>query len=115
MRIRHLISADNVDVDGFVINALLARHGLVVAGRVAQLAGPIDPRTHLNQDFPEHGLDDCLVAERLQVGAPLLWAGERLSMARARPSAYTALGPVDQGGQRAAWHRAIGRVVSSEF
>ncbi len=64
MRIRHLVSADNVDGDGFVIEPLLVRHGLVVAGRVAELAGAIDPQTHLNLDFPDHGLDDCLIAEQ---------------------------------------------------
>jgi hypothetical protein len=107
MRIRHLVSADNVDGDGFVIDPPLVRHGLVIAGRIAQLAGPIDPRTHLNRDFPEHHLNDCLVAERLEAGALLHWEGERFSIARARPSAYTSLGPVDQGRQRAAWQEKL--------
>jgi hypothetical protein len=115
MRIRHLVSTDNVDGDGFVIDPLLARHGLVVAGRIAQLAGTIDPRTHLNHDFPDHGLDDCLVAERLEIGALLRWEGERFSIAGARPAAYTALGPVDRDGQRAAWQHAVRRVLSSKF
>jgi hypothetical protein len=52
MRVCHLVSADNIDGDGFVIDPLLAHHGLVVAGRIGQLAGPIDQRTHLNRDFP---------------------------------------------------------------
>jgi len=115
MRIRHLVSADNVDDDGFVIDPLLARHGLVVAGRVAQLAGAIDPQTHLNQDFPEHRLDDCLIVEQLEAGGALRWDGERFGMARARPSAYTQRGPVDQGEQRAAWQAAFRRVLSSKF
>lgn len=92
MRIRHLTAIDNVDAEGFLLDPTLVRHAIVVAGRVADLAAPVDPLTHLNRDFPEHGLDDCLVAEGLAVGAPVLWEGDQLRRACARPTAYAPLG-----------------------
>jgi hypothetical protein len=103
MRIRHLTSADNLDPEGFLIDPLLVRHGLVVAGRVAELAGPIDPLTHLNLDFAEHRLAECLVAERLEVGAPVAFDGDRFLVASPRRDAYARLGGVDVGARRAAW------------
>ena len=109
MRIRHIVAADNVDLQGYVIDPLLVRHGIVLAGQVGDLAGPIDPQTHLNHDFPDHQLDECLVAERLDLGAALLREGDRFRAARIRSSAYAWLGPVDVGARRAAWQRAVGR------
>jgi hypothetical protein len=106
MRIRHLVALDNID-DGFVIDPLLARHGLVVGGRVAGLAGPIDPPTHLNLDFPAHRLDMCVVVERLAEGAPVLWDGDQFRTACVRASAYCRLGPIDLDGRRASWQRNL--------
>src|SRR5918998_1158191 len=57
MRVRHLTPAENVAPDGSLVDPLAVRHGLIVGGRVAALAGPIDPPTHFNADFEEHGLD----------------------------------------------------------
>jgi hypothetical protein len=108
MRIRHLVAADNVDPQGYLIDPLLVRHGIVLAGQIGDLAGPIDPQTHLNRDFLEHRLDECLVAERLERGAALLRDGDRFRVALVRPGAYTSLGPVDIDRRRADWQRAVG-------
>lgn len=105
MRIRHLVGADNLDHEGFIVDPLLVRHGIVVAGRIADLAAPIDPLTHLNLDFPEHRIDDCLVAERLERGAVLLREDQQFCMACPRPNAYTRRGHVDRDRQRAAWQK----------
>ncbi|HEX9369438.1 MAG TPA: hypothetical protein VF897_00455 [Roseiflexaceae bacterium] len=114
MRIRHLVAVDNLDSEGFIAEPRSVRHGIVAGGRVADLAGPIDPLMHLNLDFPAHRLDDCLVAERLEVGAPILWDGERFRVARAHPSAYAHLGAVDLDRRRAAWQRAAASTSSDE-
>jgi hypothetical protein len=108
MRIRHLVAADNVDTQGYVIDPLLVRHGIVLAGQIADLAGPIDPQTHLNRDFAGHRLEECLVAERLERGAALLREGDRFYMALVRSAAYSSLGPVDVDRRRADWQRAVG-------
>lgn len=106
MRIRHITARANVDADGFLRDPRLVRHGIVVAGRVADLAAPVDPLTHLNRDFPEHGLDDCLVADELAVGARVLWEGDRMRLACAHPTAYAPMGrprrptPASAGGRQ---------------
>ena len=108
MRIRHIVAADNVDAQGYVIDPLLVRHGIVLAAQIGDLAGPIDPQTHLNRDFLEHRLEECLVAEQLDRGAALLRDGDRFRMALVRPSAYASLGPVDLDRRRADWQRVVG-------
>jgi hypothetical protein len=105
MRIRHLVAAENVDADGFVIDPLEVRHGLVVGARIAALAGPIDPASHLNLDFPGHRLDRCLVAKRLEVDAPVLLMDDGWLLAQTRPDAYAHRGSVDVHGRRAAWQQ----------
>lgn len=107
MRIRHLIASEHVDEAGYVRAPEQARHGLVVAGRVAELAGLIEPETHLNLDFPEHRLDECLVVEEMRPGAAVLRDGQRFRTARVAPGAYRRLGPVDLAARRAAWQSRL--------
>ncbi len=111
MRIRHLIAAEHVDERGFVTAPEAARHGVIVGGRVAALAAPVEPETHLNLDFPDHRLDECLVVERMALGAAVLRVGERFRSALVRPAAYRRLGPVDIDARRTAWQ---GRLHSEE-
>jgi hypothetical protein len=108
MRIRHIVEIENVDSQGYVIDPLLVRHGIVLAGEIGDLAGPIDPQTHLNRDFVEHRLEECLVAEQLERGATLLRDGDRFRIALVRTSAYMSLGSVDVDRRRADWQRTVG-------
>ncbi len=105
MRIRHLVAAENVDPEGFVIDPLEVRHGLVVGGRIAALAGTIDPAAHLNLDFAGHRLDLCLVAQRLELDAAVLLMDDGWLLAQTRPSAYARRGSVNVHGRRAAWQQ----------
>ncbi len=109
MRIRHIVAIDNVDAQGYIIDPLLVRHGIVLAAQIGDLAGPIDPQTHLNRDFLEHRLDECVVAERLERGAALLRDGDRFRVAQVRPGAFTSLGSVDVDRRRADWQRTVTR------
>ena len=103
MRIRHLIAATDVDAEGRILAPERARHGIVVGRRIAALAGLIDPLTHLNLDFPDHRLEECLVAESLCEGAPVLIDAEGWRLAYTPPTAFAHLGPVDVGARRVAW------------
>ncbi len=104
MRIRHVVARDNVDAAGVIRDPRRARHCIVVAGRIADLAGEIDPATHLNRDFPGHELGPCIVAERLERGAAILYepAGGFL-LAWPAPEAMASLGRVDVDARRLAW------------
>jgi hypothetical protein len=103
MKVRHLTAADNVAEDGSLIDPLAVRHGLIVAGRVAALAGLVDPRTHLNADFDEHGLEQCAVVERLELGAAACFSEDGLRMAWAEDAAYEPLGRVDVAARLHDW------------
>ena len=106
MRVRHLTAADNVAADGSLIDPLAVRHGLIVAGRVSALAGLVDALTHLNADFDEHGLEQCAVVERLEVGAPACFTDDGLRMAWADATAYRPLGRVDVHERLRGWRAA---------
>ena len=111
MRIRHLIAQTDVDSDGWITAPERARHGIVVAGKIAALAGEIDPLTHLNLDFTEHRLGGCLVAASLSVGAALLADEEGWVVAAPQHTAFAHLGAVDVGARRLAWqaHQPVER------
>src|SRR5689334_17427132 len=102
MLIRHLTAADNVDASGSLIDTLAVRHGVVVGGRVAALAGVVDPLTHLNLDFDEHDLERCAVAERLEVGAAVQTTEAGLRFVTAAAETYRHLGGVDVQARRLA-------------
>jgi hypothetical protein len=106
MKVRHLTAADNVAPDGSLIDPLAVRHGLIVGGRVEALAGLVDPHTHLNADFAEHGLEQCAVVERLEPGAPACFEEAGLRMAWAAAAAYRPLGKVDLHARLREWRAA---------
>lgn len=104
MTVRHITRADNVDSDGFLIDASLVHHGAVQGGRVASLAGLVDPATHLNRDFPDHELGECVIAAALEPGAAMvLDENHQFARASARFEALQSLGFVDQGARRSEW------------
>ncbi len=106
MRVRHLTAAENVAPDGSLIDPAAVRHGLLAGGRVAALAGPVDPHTHLNSDFDEHGLERCVVVDALVVGAAAHFGEAGLRLAWAADAQYRPLGPVDTQARLAAWRQA---------
>jgi hypothetical protein len=109
MKVRHLTALENVAPDGSLIDPAAVRHGLIVAGRVEALAGPVDPSTHLNADFSEHGLEQCAVVERLEVGAPAYFEEDGLRFAWAADDAYRSLGRVNVNERLREWRAARAR------
>ena len=106
MRVRHLTSAENVAPDGSLIDPAAVRHGLIVGGRVAALAGLVDAHTHLNAEFEEHGLEQCVVVDELAVGSAAHFGSDGLRLAWAADAAYRSLGQVDTGARLVAWRQA---------
>jgi hypothetical protein len=103
MRIRHAVARDNVDEAGVIRDPRRVRHCVVVAGRVADLSGEVDPATHLNRDFLVHQLGPCIVAERLEQGAAVLYDDEGYLIAKPSPDDLVSLGPVDLDRRRIDW------------
>ena len=104
MPVRHVVEAANVDQGGFIVDPTSARHCVIRAGALLDLSGPVDPLTHLNTDFPYHALGDCVIAERLEAGAPVLRAADgKALIARVRPDAICRRGRIDVDARRLAW------------
>lgn len=104
MIVRHAVAAANVDAKGFVIDPEQACHCVIYGGALADLSGAVDPTTHLNLDFSEHTLGDCVIAEQLSQGARVQFDVEgRLAFARTRPEASVHRGRVDLDARRIAW------------
>lgn len=107
MLIRHVVAQANVDAHGLIVDPARARHAVIVGGQIVDLAGEVDPRTHLNQDFPDHRLDRCVVVAELRPGAPALFDADGFRTARVRPEDIVARGPVDRDARRLAWLAAL--------
>jgi hypothetical protein len=109
MRIHHVVAQDNGDGAGMIRDPRRARHCVVVAGRIADLSGEVDPATHLNRDFLAHQLGQCIVAERLQRGAAVLYHDAGFLIAAPSAEDIVSLGSVDLDRRRIDWlaaHRA---------
>ena len=107
MRVRHLTAQGNVDGEGWLLDPAAVRHGLLVAGRVAQLAGPVDLDSHAARGVLDHGLDDCIVVERLEVGAAVLTNDEGFVSAALHPARYAERPAVDLAARRTAWIQTL--------
>ncbi len=94
MIIRHLTSRDNVN-DGVVIDPKKSKHGTIIALKVSDLSGWVDPLTHLNLDFPEHLMRVTNVVQRLELGFPVILERGQFVQAKVQASALTHLGKVD--------------------
>jgi hypothetical protein len=104
--VRHVVELSNLDEHGFVADPKLACHCVVRDGKLWDVSGPVDPLTHLNRDFPDHTLGDCVVAESLQPGAKILTDSERpFLFVTTRPGSFARLGHVDIDARRMEWLR----------
>lgn len=94
-----------MDAAWAILDPLRARHCVVVAGKIADLAGEVDPLTHLNLDFAEHRLGPCIVVERLERGAAILRGEDEdgFRFALPSPASMQHLGPVDLDQRRIEW------------
>ncbi|HUX88316.1 MAG TPA: hypothetical protein VMW65_15045 [Chloroflexota bacterium] len=109
MLIRHVVALDNLDKTGSIRNSERARHAVIVAGRVFDLSGDIDPLTHLNLDYPQHRLAECVVVERLEKGAAIVAGENGPAFAYPLVDAFRRRGPVDFGSRRSEWLATLDR------
>ena len=95
MKIRHCVEESNVDENMKVIDPRQVRHAVVLAGKIDSMSGLIDPASHLNLDFPDHKVTECVVAEKFELGAKVHLDASGLIFATLDRSAYSHLGQVD--------------------
>lgn len=95
MRIRHCVEESNVDENMKVIDPKQARHVTLVAGKIESMSGLIDQTSHLNLDYPDHKVTECVIAEKFEVGSRVYMDASGLLFATVDRSAYAHHGPVD--------------------
>lgn len=93
--IRHCVEQSNVDENQFVIDPRKIRHVTIVAKKIDTMSGQVDPYSHLNLDFPEHMITDCVVAKRFGVGEEIIFGNNGLVFAYIPRNSYSHYGRFD--------------------
>lgn len=103
MIVRHVVEEKNVGDDGYVIDAFRIKHGVVMAGKIWDLAGFIDAGTHLNLDFGDHRVRECIIASQFCKDAPVKRKDDGFVFAHVKRESYQHYGWVDIDARRIEW------------
>jgi hypothetical protein len=95
MLIRHCVEESNVDENLIVIDPAKIRHGVIAAGKLQSMSGLIDPASHLNLDYPDHKITNCIIVEKFENGAKVRLGDRGLIFALVDRSSFDHFGFVD--------------------
>ncbi|HEX5977887.1 MAG TPA: hypothetical protein VFY68_11450 [Nitrososphaeraceae archaeon] len=95
MLVRHCVEESNVDENLIVIDPTKIRHGIILAGRLQSMSGLIDPASHLNLDYPDHKITNCVIVEKFENGAKVRLGDRGLIFAIVDRSSFSHYGFVD--------------------
>ena len=95
MQIRHCVEESNVDGKGIVMDPTKATHVIINSGRIEEMSGLIDVKTHLNLDYPDHRITTCVIAQKFEKGAKVRFGDEGLAFATVSRAAFGRHGRVD--------------------
>jgi hypothetical protein len=95
MLVRHCVEESNVDENLIVKDPTKIRHGIVLAGRLQSMSGLIDPASHLNLDYPDHKITNCVIVEKFENGAKVRLGDRGLDFAIVDRSSFGHYGFVD--------------------
>ena len=96
MLIRHCVEEFNIDENLIIKDPTRIRHVIIVAGRIESMSGLIDPASHLNLDYPDHKVTNCIIVEKFEKGAKVRIGDRGLVFANVdRRSAFDHYGYVD--------------------
>ena len=95
MLVRHCVEESNVNENLIVIDPTKTRHGIILAGRLQSMSGLIDPASHLNLDYPDHKITNCVIVEKFENGAKVRLGDRGLIFAIVDRSSFDHYGFVD--------------------
>lgn len=95
LQIRHCTEKSNVDDYLQIIDPMQIKHVIVKSGKLSLISGYIDPKSHLNLDYPYHLVKQCIVAEKLEVGSKVQMSDGSFVFARLDPTRYGHYGKYD--------------------
>jgi hypothetical protein len=78
-----------------IIDPLQIRHVIVKFGKLSSISGLIDPKSHLNLDYPYHLVRQCVIAQKFEVGSKVEISDGGLVFAELNPSNYKHYGKYD--------------------
>lgn len=71
------------------------KHVIVKSGKLSLISGYIDPKSHLNLDYPYHLVKQCIVAEKLEIGSNVQMSEGSFVFAGLDPTQYGHYGKYD--------------------
>jgi hypothetical protein len=96
MKIRHCVEKSNVETTSLIImDPSQIRHAVIKSGKISSLSGLIDPKSHLNLDYPPHLVKNCIIAEKFELGSAVEISDGSFIFAQINPDNYQHLGKYD--------------------
>lgn len=95
MQVRHCVEEANVNETLMVIDPKKIRHVIIAGGKIESMSGFIDPASHLNFDFVDHKVTNCVIAEKFEKGAPVKLKDHRMVFATLNKKQFAHYGFVD--------------------
>ena len=95
MKIRHCVEKSNVENSLLIIDPLKIRHAIIKSGKISSLSGLIDPKSHLNLDYPLHLVKNCIISEKFELGSTIEISDGGFIFAKLHPNSYQHYGKYD--------------------
>lgn len=95
MQIRHCTEKSNVDESLLIVDPTQIKHVIVKSAKLSSISGPIDPKSHLNLDYPYHLVKQCIIAEKFEIGSKVEMYEGGFVFAEMDPSKYHHYGKYD--------------------
>jgi hypothetical protein len=96
MKIRHCVEKSNVETTSLIImDPSQIRHAVIKSGKISSLSGLIDPKSHLNLDYPPHLVKNCIIAAKFELGSAVEISDGSFIFAQINPGSYQHLGKYD--------------------
>ena len=95
MQIRHCVEENNVSQNLIIKNAKEIRHIIAEEGKIKQMSGFIDPKSHLNLDYTLHRVTTCIIAKKFEIGSELLFTSSGFIFAMVTKSHFEHYGYID--------------------
>ena len=95
MQIRHCVEENNVGKNLIIKNPKEIRHIIAEEGKIKQMSGFIDPKSHLNLDYTLHRVTTCIIAKKFEIGSELLFTNSGFIFAMVTNSHFEHYGYID--------------------
>ena len=95
MHIRHCVEENNVGENLIIKNPKEIRHIIAEEGKIKQMSGFIDPKSHLNLDYTLHRVTTCIIAKKFEIGSELLFTSSGFIFAIVTKSHFEHYGYID--------------------